>query len=164
MSSVDTEYTAILTRWHAQLPATLPSARRDYTLLGGPPFNRPQLPSPGSITTANRTTQLQSAMWIRLDVTGIRSGARPIGIDPTCKSRRVGIATQILYYPLGYGLDWVLPVVDTLRAIFHRQSLSSGLVQFRDAEAPDWVSLPDDMAAGWGRVDLANSYWVTEVV
>jgi len=164
LSSVDTEYTAILTRWHAQLPVTLPAARRCYTDLGGGPFNRPQIPSVASITTGNRTATLQAAMWVRLNVSGIRSGARPLGIDPACKTRRIGIVTQVLYFPLGFGLDWVLPVVDQLRAIFHRQSLSSGLVQFRDAEAPDWVELPDDLAAGWGRVDCANAYWVTETV
>ena len=161
-SSVETEYVQIVTLWRANCPVA--AARRCFTDLGGPTFDRPQIPSPASITTSNRETKLAGAVWIRLQIDGIAGSAYQMGIDPACKTRRIGSVTQHLYYPLGYGLDFVLPLVDSARAIFHRESLSSGLIQFRDAEAPLMVEIPADTSAGWGRFDLENTYWVSEAI
>lgn len=161
MSSVATEREAILTRWIANCPVA--ASRRDYSALGGKPFDRPQVPSIASITSSNRETVMGGLVWIRLAIDGVPRSARPQGIAPDCPQRRVGIVTQHIYYPLGWGEDFVRTKIDLARAVFHRQSLSSGLIQFRDSDAPDWIEMPEDLRAGWGRVDCATPYWVTEV-
>jgi len=162
MSSVATEYGAIVAYWNANCPVV--AARRCYTELGGKPFDRPQIPSVGSLTSANRLTVLGAAVWIWLQIDGVPRSARPQGIAPACPQRRIGAITQSIYYPLGFGLDFVLTKVDTARTVFHRVNLSSGLIQCRDTDGPDWISMPEDVAAGWGRVDVTTPYWVTEVV
>lgn len=162
MSSAATEYGAIVAAWVASCPVA--ANRRDYAALGGPLFDRPKIPSPGTLTASNRLSVLGGVVWIRLAIDGVPRSARPQGIAPASPQRRIGFVTQHIYYPLGFGLDFALAKVDLARAVFHRQNLSSGLVQFRDAEAPDWIEMPEDVKAGWGRVDCANAYWVTEVV
>lgn len=160
--SLATAYGAIVTRWTGQ--TSFGATRRAYTDLGGPPFDRPQIPSAGSVTNANRLSVMTGVMWCRFDIRAIAGSERPQGIDPSCPTRFVGMVTRSIYYPLGYGFDFVLTRLDLERAIFHRQSLSSGLVQFRDCGAPEQIDLPDDRKAGWGRVDLDNEFWLTEVV
>lgn len=159
MSQIDAAYTAIVTYWRANCPVV--TARRCFTDLGGPPFDRPTI---GTITNAGRVAECAALVWIRLGIDGIGASTRPLGIDPACKTRSTGVVTQFVYYPLGYGLDFVLPIVDTARAVFHRQSLASGLVQMRDAWAPEHVELPDDRSGGWGRIDCQNPFWITETV
>lgn len=159
MSSIDTGFTALVTRWRATCPVA--ENRRCYTELGGPTFNRPQV---GAITNATRFAVAQAAVWIQLAIRPIGGTARPQGIAPDCPTRWVGVVTQMVHYPLGFGLDFVLPLIDTARTIFHRQSLSSGLVQCRDAGAPEWVELDTNTLAGWGRYDIDNEFWMTEAV
>lgn len=159
--SMATAYGAIVTRWTGQ--TAFGTNRRAYTDLGGPPFERPTFTA-GSVTNANRKATMTGLMWCRFDIRPISGTERPQGISPDCPSRWVGVVTRSIYYPLGYGFDFLLTRLDLERAIFHRQSLASGVVQFRDCGAPEHVDLPDDRNAGWGRVDLDNEFWMTEAV
>lgn len=160
--SMATAYGAIVTRWTGQ--TSFGATRRAYTDLGGPPFDRPQIPTPGSVANANRLSVMTALLWCRFDIRPVSGTERQQGVSPTCPTRWVGVVTRSIYYPLGYGFDFVLTRLDLERAIFHRQSLSGGLVQFRDCGAPEHIDLPDDRNAGWGRLDLDNEFWITETV
>lgn len=162
MSSVDTEYTAIVTYWRANCPVA--AARRDFSALGGPMFDRPKVDW-SAITNANRLATLQALIWIRLGIQGAAGSGRPLGIDPNSKSHRIGLITQQVFFPVvkeGAGLDFVLPIVDTARAVFHRVSLSSGLVLCRDTDAPVRIHNPENTEAGWGQFNVVTPYWLRE--
>jgi len=167
-SQVDTEYSAIVARWLTNCPVA--EARRCYTQLGGSPFDRPQI-NTSTITNANRLTSLQALVWIQLSIQGFIRSGRQMGIDPNCQSHREAMVSQQVFYPEGFGLDFVLPIVDDCREIFHRVTLSSGLVQFRDSDAPMRVYEEDmrvigprSREAGWGQINVNTPYYVREVV
>jgi hypothetical protein len=162
MSQIATAFEAIVTRWQAQ--TAIPAARRAFVHLGGKPFDRTALPSPTTITNLNRETVVDDAVWVAFDIRPINGTERQQGISPTCPTRWVGTVTRHVYYPLGYGLKFLLPILDDERAIFHRVSLSNGLVTFRDCAPPESIDFEEDRTAGWGRYDIDNPFWVTEVV
>ena len=161
MSSVQTAVTAIVTQFNANCP--IASALRDTTEIGGPAFTRPTF-NKAAVTNLNRATKLADAVWVRLGIDFVNGSATPQGIAPTSPTRTIGFVRQHIFYPAGFGSDFVLSVVDTSRSIFHRQTLSSGLLQFRDADAPVAIELPEDMSAGWARFDVQTAFWMTETV
>jgi len=156
VSSVDTEYTAIVTYWRANCPVV--EARRSYRHLGGELFDRPKI-----VLSATPTlTTLQALVWIALSIQGVPGSARPQGISPTSTGHREGLIFQQVFYPFGHGFDFVLPIVDLARAVFHRKSLSIALVQCRDSDAPVRVDAPEGTAEGWGQYNVVTPYWVRE--
>lgn len=160
--SLSASYSAIVAHWQG---ATAFAANRTaYTHMGGPEFDRPPIPSTSTVTSMTRVAVMTALLWCRFDVRIVRGTERQHGVSPTCPTRHNGYVVRSIYYPLGYGFDFVLTRLDLERKIFHRQNLASGVLQFRDCGAPEHIELPDDMAAGWGRVDLDNSFWSTEVV
>jgi hypothetical protein len=161
-SSVDAEYTAIVTQWRANCPVV--EARRCYTQLGGPPFNRPQI-SLTAITNSNRSATCAALVWVALSITGSPRSGRQICLDPTTgHTHREGNVYQQIFFPDGFGLDFVLPIVDTARGVFHRDSLASGVVRFRDSDAPIRIHTPEFAEAGWGQFNVVTPYYVREVI
>lgn len=160
--SVALELPAIVAHWQTNCPVV--DARRAYTDLGGPAFNRPVIPAAETIATGTVDATLSALVWIRLSLTGVSRSGRPMGIDPNSQTHREGLAVQQVFYPLGYGLKFVLAKLDLARAVFHRETLSSGLVRFRDSDAPVAIDIPDNDAAGWGQFNITTPYWVRETV
>jgi len=158
-SQVDNEYTAIVTHWRANCPVI--ESRRCYTDLGGPPFNRPQVPT---FTSLTRASVLAGVVWVSLSIIGVRGSARPQGISPTSQGHRLGLVSQSVHFPLGFGLDFVLPIVDDAREVFHRQTLtlSAGHLYFRDSDQPVRGDLPEQAESGWGHFNVVTPYWVRE--
>ena len=169
MSSVKTAVTAIVIQFKANTPvsetptATAPSGLVDFTELSGVSFVRPTLDK-AAVTTLNRSTKAAAATYIKVGIDFVSGSGTQFGIDPTGRTRTLGFVRQHVYYPLGFGLDFALTIVDSARAIFHRQVLSSGLLQFRDSDGPVAVDIPEDRAAGWGRFDVQTPFWMTDTV
>lgn len=161
-STAATEWAAIVAYWRTNCPVV--EARRCYTAVGGPPFNRPQIPSASSITTGNRLATMSALVWISLGIVGVPRSGRKMGINASSHTERFGLIVQSVYYPTGYGLDFVLPLVDDAREVFHRQTLSSGLIVCRDSDAPFQVAMPPEAEAGWGMFNVTTPYYLREQV
>ena len=161
-STVATEYAAIVAYWRTNCPVV--EARRCYTHLSGAKFNRPQIPTPEAITTANRFATLQALVWVALQIIGVPRSGRKMGIQTNSHTERLGLISQSVFYPTGYGLDFVTPLLDDAREVFHRVTLSSGLIVCRDSDPPFQVQQPDESAAGWGQFNVTTPYYLREQV
>lgn len=161
-SLADAEWTAIVTRFKAAAPQS--ASLWDFSQIGGPVFDRPKLTGLSTLASADRLTTLQGKVWITLSILGTAGSGRPQGISPTSQTHREGMTVQSVHFPLGHGFDFVMPVVDDCREVFHRQSLSlsGGYVHFRDADPPVRADRPEHAASGWGFFNVFTPYWVRE--
>lgn len=159
VSQAENEYAAIVTYWKANCPVA--ASLRAFESIGGPVFDRPVVPT---FTNATRKTVLAGVTWVSLDIQGVPFTGVQQGLDPYSKSYRNGIVVQSIHFPLGGGLDFVMPVVDDARQVFHRKTLTlaAGWVHFRDSDQPVRGDLPEMRQEGWGFFNVVTPYWVEE--
>ena len=107
---------------------------------------------------------LAGIVWGSLNIIGVPRSGRKMGINTGAHTERLGLITQQIFFPTGFGLDFVLPIVDNAREVFHRQTLSSGLIVCRDTDAPFQVFSPPEAEAGWGQFNVTTPYYLREQV
>lgn len=128
---------AIRAAYAAALPigGLVPDERIDKTALGGKPFTPPVVPALLGLDAAEKLAALQGAIWIRIAIVGVLGG-RPMHLGAWSKTETQGSVHQQIFYPAGYGEDFVAPVVDAALAVFHRQSYLGADVRFHDSLEP----------------------------
>lgn len=130
-----TRQLAIRLHYEANLP--VPVDRVDLTSFNGAPFKPPALPAlTASMSPAEKLAALQGAIWIRLQRTVYRSSQQPFHLGANAPTESRGSLDQHLFYPRGYGEDFVGPIVVAAQLVFHRQRLDSAGIRFLDAGEP----------------------------
>ncbi len=140
---------AILTYWAAN--TTVAAANRALDSFNGPRFEPP------AINTATPAT----AIWCRLTNVTLPRTTRPFGIGSAAHRYYEGLVYRQVFIPRGFAEAIADSIIEAELALFHRKTLASGLVRFRDCYVPERIPPSEDDAA-WSQVNVVNPYYVID--
>jgi len=140
----------------------VPAARVDLTDLGGAAFTPPAIPAlTAAMSTAARHAALAGAVWIRLQIVGA-PGSRPLHLGSWSPTVMRGAVNQAIFYPAGFGQQFVESIVAAAQALFHRVDLLGGEIRFRDAEEPVDAEQPE--GSKFAQIHVVNPFTVYAAV
>lgn len=145
---------AVRAHYEANAPVALD--RIDRVALNGPPtFKPPKLPDLTGLSGAAKLAALQSAVWIRVSFHTVPKSGRPLHLGAWSPTETKAAVHQQIFAPAGYGEDFLLPILDAARAVFHRQHLLGGDIRFHDSEDPITVT-PEADGSKWAQFNVVT--------
>jgi len=144
------EQDAIYSYWRTNAPVS--AALRDESEWNGSAFDPPKV-NPSSPS---------SAIWIRFFQRAVQRSGRPFAIGGSAPTYRQGLIYQSIFYPRGFGEQFVAATINAAAALFHRRLLASDpQIQCGDTHPPERIP-PDDESAEWMQVNVLTPYEVIE--
>lgn len=144
---------ALLAHYEANAPVALD--RVDRVALNGPPtFKPPKIPDLTGLSAPAKLAALQAAIWIRVGFYAVPKSGRPLHLGAWAPTETKAAVIQQVFAPAGYGEDFLLPILDAARQVFHRVHLLGGDVRFHDSDDP--MTVETDDASKWHQTNIVT--------
>lgn len=134
--------------------------RINSSLLGGKPFKPPGLPNLTGMNSTERKAALAAVVWVRLEMVAAgRGSARLLVLGADSPTETRGQILRRIFYPDGYGDDFLTPIVDAEMEIFHpSHQLANSAIRFEETEEPESIPADPD-SPKWASIEIATNYF-----